>query len=110
MNLQWAQNSDIGLPCPDATIFLDLDPLEAERRAGYGTERYEKKEFQERIRSLFLNIFSSSLPGANAHVIDASSPVEIVESQIFDAINDILRSVTSISTTSNIKRVQRLVY
>jgi hypothetical protein len=35
MSMEWCQNPDIGLPAPDAVIFLDLSQDEAEQRGGY---------------------------------------------------------------------------
>jgi dTMP kinase len=36
--LAWCQACDVGLPAPDAVIFLDLAPDDAERRGGYVVE------------------------------------------------------------------------
>lgn len=54
LSLEWAKSPDIGLPKPDLVVFLDLEPEEAERRGGWGEEKYEKKEIQLRVRELFL--------------------------------------------------------
>jgi dTMP kinase len=35
MSMEWCQSPDIGLPAPDAVIFLDLSQEEAELRGGY---------------------------------------------------------------------------
>jgi dTMP kinase len=34
MSMDWCKSSDVGLPAPDAVIFLDLAQEEAERRGG----------------------------------------------------------------------------
>jgi dTMP kinase len=34
LNFDWCQSSDVGLPAPDAIIFLDLTQEEAEKRGG----------------------------------------------------------------------------
>lgn len=49
MSLTWCRQPDVGLPRPDLVLFLDLSPTEAARRAGYGGERYETLEFQQRV-------------------------------------------------------------
>jgi hypothetical protein len=39
---------------PDLVLFLDVPPEDASRRAEYGEERYERLEFQARVREVFL--------------------------------------------------------
>ena len=34
LTLDWCMSCDVGLPAPDAVIFLDLDQDEAEKRGG----------------------------------------------------------------------------
>ena len=46
MDLEWCRQPDRGLPRPDIVFFLDVSGEEAQRRGGYGEERYERKEFQ----------------------------------------------------------------
>ena len=53
MGLDWCRAPDEGLPSPDAVLFLDLDPAEAERRGGFGEERYESPEMLESVRAAF---------------------------------------------------------
>merc|ERR1719223_490120 len=36
LSLDWCKAPDIGLPAPDAVIFLDLSPEQAKQRGGYG--------------------------------------------------------------------------
>jgi hypothetical protein len=50
MDLGWCQAPDRGLPAPDTTLYLTLDRGAAAARAGYGEERYEKQEFQTKVR------------------------------------------------------------
>jgi dTMP kinase len=53
LDLEWCRNPDIGLLSPDVVLFLDLDIEEAEKRGGFGMERYEKKELQVKVRGEF---------------------------------------------------------
>jgi len=39
---------------------LDLDPEEAAKRGDYGTERYEKIEFQQTVRHIFQRLKDES--------------------------------------------------
>ena len=38
------------LPAPDLIIQMDIDPIKAASRAEYGQERYERVEFQNKVR------------------------------------------------------------
>ncbi|POS87805.1 hypothetical protein EPUL_000270 [Erysiphe pulchra] len=89
---EWASAPDIGLPCPDAIVFLDISPEEGQKRAGFGTEKYEKKEFQQQIRKIFLQLLSSIPYDTCVQIIDAGQSTSTVENQIFDAINVVLES------------------
>jgi dTMP kinase len=53
MNLEWCRKPEVGLPRPDLCLFLDISAEDAAKRGGYGTEKYEKKEMQDRVRGLF---------------------------------------------------------
>ncbi|KAG9193399.1 dTMP kinase [Alternaria panax] len=53
MSLEWCRKPEVGLPRPDLCLFLDISAEDAAKRGGYGTEKYEKKEMQDRVRELF---------------------------------------------------------
>jgi len=53
---EWCIDPDVGLPQPDMIIFLDMEVEVALKRADFGGERYEKREFQEKIRANFHQI------------------------------------------------------
>ncbi|PKI84182.1 dTMP kinase [Malassezia vespertilionis] len=53
LDFSWCLGPDVGLPMPDATLFLDLDNNTAAQRGAYGEERYERAEFQEKVRQSF---------------------------------------------------------
>ncbi|KAJ3055139.1 hypothetical protein HK097_011376 [Rhizophlyctis rosea] len=53
LDLDWCKSPDVGLLIPDLVIYLDLVPSEAATRGDYGAERYEKVEFQEKVRNTF---------------------------------------------------------
>lgn len=81
----------MGLPRPDLVIFLDLEPEVAEERGGYGDEKYEKREMQEKVRKLFHTLRDSEEEEASDMVIyDAGKSVE-------EVTKDVLQSVTSVS-------------
>ncbi len=53
MDRAWCRACDVGLPAPDAVLFLSLSAEEQERRGDFGEERYEKRELQARVREEF---------------------------------------------------------
>lgn len=87
LSLDWTKAPDVGLPKPDVVLFLDLDPEEAEKRGGYGDEKYEKKEMQQRVRELFLG-FESDMK-----VINAGQSVGVVGDLILAKIEKTLTEV-----------------
>jgi len=93
LSLEWARAPDVGLPRPDAVIFLDLEPEEAEKRGGYGDEKYEKKEMQQRVRELFLDLLHVKGDEANMKVVNAGESVEVVGDRILKKIEEILKNV-----------------
>ena len=53
LSLDWSFHCDVGLPAPDVTVFLAIDPADAAKRGGFGMERYETDEMQRRVRIQF---------------------------------------------------------
>eukprot|EP00892_Ulva_mutabilis_P006402 jgi/Ulvmu1/4133/UM019_0112.1 len=84
MDRAWCASSDVGLIAPDAVIFLQMDASNAESRDGYGQERYEKLEMQQRVAEEFKH-----LQDARFHVIDASRTVDDVSSDV-QAVADVV--------------------
>ncbi|KAK9494105.1 thymidylate kinase-domain-containing protein [Lipomyces doorenjongii] len=97
MSLEWCIAPDRGLPQPDVTIFLDVDPDNAKlqtARADFGRERYEVSEFQANVRESFKTILGDDAnPGAlrmgKVITIDASQELDAVATCIWDAIKDL---------------------
>ena len=58
LDLQWCAMPDRGLPAPDVTFLLDLDPQTAAQRGDFGKERYEKLEFQHRVSSQYKQLIT----------------------------------------------------
>ncbi|CAI5479024.1 unnamed protein product [Closterium sp. Yama58-4] len=77
LDVHWCKSTEVGLPAPDAVIYLDIDPQRAAERGGYGGERYEKVEFQQRVAQHF-----HALKDDTWVVVDASQPLDDVASQV----------------------------
>lgn len=95
MDLAWCRNPEIGLPRPDLCLFLDISAEGAAKRGGFGTERYEKQEMQDRVRELFKEMRTHQDEGEDIVVVDAGGSVEEVESAIHNVVRQRLGSVES---------------
>lgn len=58
--LEWCKQPDVGLPKPDCVIFLQLSPEAGAKRNGFGEERYEKTQFQNKVLEQFMQIKDES--------------------------------------------------
>lgn len=88
LSYEWCRAPDISLPAPDLTFFLDVSPEKAEQRGGFGKERYEKKEMQERVRLVFDRI-AEEIEGSGVGkwvVLDADLDQGEVEQSVWDEV------------------------
>jgi dTMP kinase len=53
LDRDWCLAPERGLVAPDAVIFLDISVEDAQKRGGYGTERFEKADIQARVRDQY---------------------------------------------------------
>ena len=81
MSLDWCRQPDVGLPRPDMVLFLHVSPEDAAKRGGYGTERYEKKAMQDRVRELFEEVRKRK-EGEDFRFVDAGASAEEVQEEI----------------------------
>jgi len=85
LTYEWCKAPEIGLPAPDLTVFLDVQPEIAMQRGGYGEERYEKQEVQTRVRRVFEKIGKEMGPDRWA-VINAGQDRDKVAKDIWDCV------------------------
>ncbi|KAF7983659.1 hypothetical protein HWV62_19545 [Athelia sp. TMB] len=95
LSFEWCRSPDIGLPAPDLTIFLDVDPEVARTRGGYGEERYEKEEMQRRVRGWFKHI-GAEMAGTEAAggkwvTLNAGGEVDAVQQGIWDLVEPLVK-------------------
>ena len=83
LSLEWCRQPDVGLPRPDLCLFLDIAAEDAAKRGGYGTEKYEKKEMQDRVRELFETLMQRQ-EGEDFVRVDAGRRKEEVQKKIRD--------------------------
>ncbi|KAI4197016.1 MAG: hypothetical protein LQ348_002203 [Seirophora lacunosa] len=91
LSLDWAIQPEVGLPKPDLCIFLDISPSDAAARGGFGSERYEMREMQERVRALFRNFLSRPEHGEMVPV-NAGGTIEKVHNTMLQLANEVLSS------------------
>ncbi|KAI5365215.1 Putative thymidylate kinase, P-loop containing nucleoside triphosphate hydrolase [Septoria linicola] len=86
MDLAWCRHPEVGLPRPDLCLFLDISAEDAAKRGGFGSERYEKQEMQDRVRSLFAEMRTHPDEAEDIVTIDAGRTVEEVGRTIQDSV------------------------
>lgn len=94
LSLAWSRHPEVGLPRPDLCLFLDISAEDAAKRGGYGTEKYEKKELQDRVRELF-NVMMQSQEKDDFVRIDAGASIEEVQRKIREQVEQTIFRVQS---------------
>lgn len=89
MDLEWCKSCDRGLLAPDAIIYLDMPVEDAAKRGDFGQERYEKIDFQLKVREQFMALKAENDASGSSrvpwHVVDAAQSIE--------TIRDIIRGI-----------------
>ncbi|KAJ4293312.1 Thymidylate kinase [Kalmusia sp. IMI 367209] len=92
LSLEWCRHPEVGLPRPDLALFLDISAEDAAKRGGFGTEKYEKQELQNRVRNLF-NVMMKSQEKDDFVRIDAGESVEEVQRKIREEVGKAIQRV-----------------
>ncbi|KAI4645794.1 hypothetical protein J4E93_005372 [Alternaria ventricosa] len=92
MSLEWCRKPEVGLPRPDLCLFLDISADDAAKRGGYGTEKYEKKEMQDRVRELFETMMQKK-EGEDFVRIDAGESMTNVAAKIRQEVDRCIERV-----------------
>ena len=77
LDLDWCKAPEVGLPAPDALIYLTMSAEAAAARGGFGEERYETLAMQTAVKKQF-----EALRDASWTVIDAAQDIETVHGQV----------------------------
>ncbi|CAI5737574.1 unnamed protein product [Hyaloperonospora brassicae] len=88
MSLDWCWAPEIGLPKPDAVIFLDVPVAQAAARAEFGQERYERLDFQAKVRQNFYAIMERTTP--KWHVVDATGTIDQVHDKVLVIAKEVI--------------------
>lgn len=92
VDIAWCRASEAGLPAPDVTIFLDVDPETTARRRGFGAERYESEPFQQKVYAAYKELGASLGPELWRRV-DASQSEDCVAREIEAAARETTQRV-----------------
>ncbi|THV78038.1 thymidylate kinase [Aureobasidium pullulans] len=102
LSLSWCRHPEEGLPRPDLCLFLDISAEDAAKRGGWGEERYEKKELQDRVRQLFADMRATD-DGSDFVTINAGQSLE----QVAIAIRQHAEScIEAKDDSSSLRRIQ----
>ncbi|KXL43250.1 hypothetical protein M433DRAFT_131136 [Acidomyces richmondensis BFW] len=86
MDLAWCRQAEVGLPRPDVWVYLDIG-AEGTMREGFGEERYERVEVQERVRCLYEELRRRGKEEAeDCVVVDGRGTVEEVGERVWEAV------------------------
>jgi dTMP kinase len=90
----WCQGPDRLLPKPDLVLFLSVSPAVAAQRGDFGMERYEKVEFQAKVKQHFLTFLESER--SYWQLIDADA----TQDEVGDKIRTAVESLTADGSVS----------
>ena len=89
LDFQWCLNADRGLIKPDLVIYIEVDMETIAERAGFGDERYEKTEFQTKVKAQYENF--KEMYNNSPHwrtVQGGGKSIEQMHTEIVDVVND----------------------
>jgi len=93
MDLDWCKACDRGLPSPDCVIYLDMPVADAARRGNFGEERYEKIDFQIKVREQFMALKDEDVGKIPWFTLDASRSREEIHAEIVGIVQHVVESV-----------------
>ncbi|PVV05320.1 hypothetical protein BB560_000166 [Smittium megazygosporum] len=91
MDFDWCKAPDVGLIAPDLVVFLNVNIEESTAREGFGSERYETRQFQSLVLKQFQKLEKMAVPQSSNHSLDVVSQqplwITINASQSIDSIS-----------------------
>lgn len=91
LSWSWCRAPDVGLPAPDLVLFLRVSSAVAEQRGGFGQERYEKREVQQKVAGAFKRL-GETMPEGEWIEVDADRAMEDVHQELVSRVSTVLES------------------
>ncbi|QHS74287.1 bifunctional thymidylate/uridylate kinase [Saccharomyces paradoxus] len=94
MDLNWCLQPDIGLLKPDLTLFLSTQDVDNNaEKCGFGNERYETVQFQEKVKQTFITLLENEMRKGDEsiRIVDVSNRgIQEVEALIWQMVEPVL--------------------
>ena len=97
MDYEWCRNPEVGLPEPDVVIFLELSIEDAKKRGDYGAERYEKEEFQRKVKAVYERLKDSKWVS-----VDAGRSMDEVQVDMKRIVDETINSISEGQTVGKL--------
>ncbi|XP_049868850.1 thymidylate kinase [Pectinophora gossypiella] len=88
LDIDWCKAPDRGLPKPDKVFFLTMPLENVMQRNGFGNERYEVPEFQNRVSEMYTLLKDDSW-----EVLDASRSIKDIHEELLQKTFSIINTV-----------------
>jgi len=82
LSYDWCKEQEKGLIKPDLIFYLTVDPMIAAKRGGFGDERYETKEMQEKVKIVFERLKEEEKNEGRWIEIDAGREMDQITQQL----------------------------
>ncbi|CRL00243.1 CLUMA_CG013516, isoform A [Clunio marinus] len=111
LDFEWCKTPEKGLLKPDLVIYLTLSADAMARREGFGNERYETKEMQNNVKTIYEKMIETPL----WQIVDADKTEEALTDELENIIHERMRILDkNIKTMCNdfnmkIKELQKAV-
>ena len=112
MSLKWCTMTEFGLPKPDCVIYLNLSVEDAQKRGNYGDERYEKVEFQKKVKSAFDQIIKNEQMHnkyTKWNILNANNDIDSIHQQIVEIVKQTVNELNNDTNTKGIELYQESI-
>jgi len=79
LDMEWCKQPDIGLIKPDQVIYMTVSGDSAAKRGQFGEERYEKLDFQKKVKNVFHQLEDSDY----WQVVDGNGTIDEVHDEVY---------------------------
>ena len=91
LDAAWCKASEVGLPCPDVVVYLQIGAEDASRRGTQKSkERYETVEFQQKVAAVYESLFHRG--GAAWKIVPSAGPLEAIDAAVQDIALDTIET------------------